>query len=591
MRHKQRGAYSFLFLVILIGGGLLVFALAADGARLYAQQRVLQQQADAAALAATQGAHACGGVSAGPASPCNLVATEAARGNFSDAYSCEDVQVGVLETNEEKLLEFRPSTFEASNAVKVTLRRTVPRSMLLPGRIVGKAVLTATSAAKKEIVATVSASGITAQIGGDNGDRNAGLLGELLGGLLRAGSSFKLDATDIRSLESATFDIGVFLQALGVADVLGAANKPVGADKLLEAVLVGLDEGLGGAADILDDIISKSEVLSTDIVLGDVVRIVGSAPPQDIQLPVYDTLVSLVLGLYEGRISQPINIGLGIDDLVKAELRLKVGQAPAVVVGPARFDPEPFVVFDVADITLSVVVLVDVLGLARVEIPLLVDTGGGEGFLRYAECASGMTNDVKFGFSIQPKAVTISTDKFSDGGVESSEISLSVLPAFQEIIPTISINGKVPPLAIGEGELSDESVEPEVIDYNLNARGVASVTTGSDLSISAVDGLFELTVNINFSTPGCAPLDIICHVNNALANVLKPVLDIANVGLEQLAGALEDLVEDLVGEVLANVLHPILASLGVHVGGMSVSVLDASQQGAVLISCSNESCN
>lgn len=588
---SQRGvlAVTTPLLIMLI---ILFTVLLLDGARLYAVKREMQAVANAAAMAAAEVAQACGGEPIGSESTRNdrIVASAnaaaVAQGMNRIGGNLSDVQAGTLASADDRVLGFRPvvNSIDESNAVRVVFRASQPISLLLPAQF-ADINMEATAVARREVIATVSVSGSTAVIGGSEG--NAGLLGDLLGAIL-GGNGFRLDATDIRSLANATFVLGDFLAALEVDNLLGAVDQIVGADELLRAILAGLDNGVGSTGVALDNLLEASGLITTDVRLGDIINLVGSIPPSsETRVPVYDTIVALALNVIEGQlINVPINANINVAGLLDAKVGLLVGQAPSVVIGPARFHPngDPLVSFDVADVSLSLLITARVLGLADIDVPLLVNAGGGSGHLDYAGCASGASNDVVLGFEVQSRAATISTDRVSDstGLIEESEIRATVLPAFSSVIPTLVVSGKLRGVSIA----SHTGIQQGFVVYNLHDREPRNLDFGSDLSMSSLNGVLNLQVELE-TRQNCRPLDLAC----LLGGVLGPVLELVNGALDALDDLLEDAVLGLVSDILNNVLGPLLKSLGLNVGGMTIEVTDATQTGVALIDCSIMPCD
>ncbi|QJX02499.1 hypothetical protein HML84_13185 [Alcanivorax sp. IO_7] len=238
--------------------------------------------------------------------------------------------------------------------------------------------LKATAVAKKEVIATISAAGSTAIVGG--GADNAGLLGALLGGLFKV-EDYTLDATSVESLAETTFELGGLLDDLGVSDGLTAVDDLVGADEILQGILAGLD-GAEGAAETIQRILESSTIIDTNIRLNEVLALISDVQyPQSTPVPVYDTVVALALNVASGvtDITREVDIGLG--ELLNVELSLLVNEPPSVAVGPARVgsDGEPETAFQAADISIALKVDVAVPPLLDLSIPIMVKTGGEPG--------------------------------------------------------------------------------------------------------------------------------------------------------------------------------------------------------------------
>jgi uncharacterized membrane protein len=582
---SQRGALAVTtpLLIVLI---IVLTVLLLDGARLYATKREMQSIANAAAMAAADAAQACGGEIVNQSMiEAAAVAAANEQGMSRLGGSLSVVQPGTLVAGDNAVMGFRPiqNSIDESNAVRVVYALTSPISLLVPDQV-GSVDMETTAVARREVIATVSASGSTAIIGGD--DETAGLLGALLGSILTGGGPFALDATDIRSLANTTFVLGNFLEDLGVAGLLNAVDETVPADAMLRAILAGLDDSAGAAGGAIDDLLAASGLVNTNIRLGDVINLVGNIPyPEETRVPVYDTIVALALNTLSGQVLDiPIALNLDIAGLLTAEVRLTVGQAPAVVVGPARFYPDgaPYVEFEAADIILNLVVRTNLLNLATLEIPLAVSTGGGTGYLQYADCAAGYSNDVTLGFVLEPRVASISTAELSaTGSLTPSTISAQVLPGLQSLIPTLTIEGDIPGLSVGTSQTLLRSVT-----YNMSDKEIQSIQTNSDLTIHSLDNALDLDIYLDVEDD-CGFLGLGC-VLNAL---LKPILD--------LVGDITNLTEDLLseeilgilGDVLNNVLNPLLRALGINLGGMVVEVTDATQTGVALIDCSIMPCD
>ncbi|KAF0811048.1 hypothetical protein A167_00080 [Alcanivorax sp. S71-1-4] len=583
---SQRGALAVTtpLLIVLI---IVLTVLLLDGARLYATKREMQSIANAAAMAAADAAQACGGEIVNQSMiEAAAVAAANEQGMSRLGGSLSVVQPGTLVAGDNAVMGFRPiqNSIDESNAVRVVYALTSPISLLVPDQV-GSVDMETTAVARREVIATVSASGSTAIIGGD--DETAGLLGALLGSILTGGDPFALDATDIRSLANTTFVLGEFLEDLGVSGLLNAVDQTVPADMLLRGILAGLDDGAGMAGGAIDELLAASGLINTNVRLGDVINLVGNIPyPEETRVPVYDTIVALALNTLAGQVFElPIDVDLNVAGLLGAELRLTVGQAPSVVIGPARFQPdgEAMVTFEAADVVLNLVVSADVLGLATLTLPLMVETGGGTGYLQYADCAAGLSNDVLLGFVLEPSVARISTSTLSPAGaVVPSAINATLLdiPGLNSLLPVFEVNGTIAGLNVGTPQTMTRSVV-----YNMSDKEPGVIATGSDLTLSTVGSALDLQVSVKRKE--CGPLGLNC----LLGAILGPILDLVG-GLANVTVSLvQNTVLAILSDVLTNVLGPLLQALGVNLGGMIVEVTDATQTGVALIDCSIMPCD
>ena len=200
-RRRQQGALTvitpLLLLIIVI---LSVMAL--DGARLYMLRGEMQAQVNVAAQAAAAEAQSCGGqFISTPVIQARALAAAQSQG-FSGEDGSLQVQVGLIEdADDSDVLSFRPVNFvEESNAVLVTYTRSEPISLLLPESTFGTLEMSVNAAARREVIATLSAGGSTATVG-------SGILGGLLGAVL-GDPGFVLDPTSLDSLRNTTVEVG-----------------------------------------------------------------------------------------------------------------------------------------------------------------------------------------------------------------------------------------------------------------------------------------------------------------------------------------------------------------------------------------------
>ena len=592
--NRQRGALIFItpMLMIII---IMLGALALDGARLYSLKTEMQGIANTAATIAVNDMQACSGNSIyqGDGWTGDSQVQSAVREDIERLGGSLSVVPGLVESNEDKILGFRPAAekYHSTNAVRVDYEIPgAPISSLFPG-LFGTLDLKVTTVAKKEVIASISAAGATAIVGGGAG--NAGLLGELLGQIFGL-TAYTLDATSVESLAATTFQLGEFLDEVGVADGVTAVDDLVRADRLLKGILAGVDE-LSPAAIAIDNILqSDSAVLNTNVRLDEVLKLISDVQyPESTPVPVYDTVVALALNLVSGvtNITRDVDIGLG--KLLDVDLSLAVNEPPSVAVGPARVgsDGEPITSFSAADITLSLLVNTEIPGLLALRIPLIVETGGGSGFLDSARCASGVNNTATFSVRIQPKVATVSTaELLPDGTKETASINATVLPALAPILTSVSIDAVIPALRI---ETPEDNVPLPPMTYDLYGQVKQSETLSSGAAIDLVKEKFDdvLTITLLTKDRECEWWQVLCGIGEALDGVL----DVLNGLLGEVTGALDDVLSEVVLKVLGDVLDllvvPLLQSLGIHLGGMSVSVVGADQGGVVLLNCSANECD
>lgn len=579
MRHHQRGAYSFLFLVILIAGGLLVFALAADGARLYAQQRILQQQADAIALAAAQDAQACGGWDVSVGRVLQNASAAAARVGFQGALTTDNVRLGVMESVDQRLRFVPVADVQRSNAVYVALTEEHPRSLLLPGRLVGSTTVRATAAAKKELIASISAIGSTAVVGGTQD--NANLLGAVLGGLLGSPGSFSLTPTDLQSLSSTLISVGDLLAATGVATV---ADLLLLDGEYLALALRGLASGLTPATEILDALLGNAGI--DTIQLADVIEIVGDTQvPLESNFPLYDLLIGLVLNVAEGQVFNfpvtGLNLGIPGVAVVEADLSLAINDAPAIVTGPARQDASGVWLTRVEspDINLGLDVTVSLgsfagLALGNIRIPIVVQTGVGDASLLAARCAEGMSNAVEFRLDARSSVARLRTAVIDEqtGVTVQEPINTAVGTIFVPLVGTVTI------LNVSADVNADVQGDRRLLDYEAELVGGRPEEKGPHTGYGEPQYVGAGAQGL--ATQVQVQVSVLQGIGSTL---LSTILGILMIGVNALLNGVTSLLDNVISALLGNLISPLLGALGADLGEAAFELVDAQQSRPQLI--------
>ncbi|WP_300411679.1 hypothetical protein [uncultured Alcanivorax sp.] len=582
-RLRQRGALSVITpLLLLIVIALTVMAL--DGARLYSLRSDMQAQVNVAAQAAAGAAQACGGQAPSTALVQQRALAAAVAQGFEGSDQDLNVQLGVIaDASSSGVVAFEPvNLIERSNAVLVSYTRTEPISMLLPKSVFGGISLSVNAAVRKEVVATVSAAGGTVGLGGD-----ATLLGSLLGVVLNQ-PGFSLDPTDLNSLENATVQLGDLLTATGVNDLVDLLG--LDASELAAAIR---DVGTATApvADLLDSIVTAQGIET--IKVGDIISVVENASvPSSSEFPVYDLVISLVLNLAEqqqagagGLLSLPLNINnLSVPliaNINTVDLGLNVGEPPTVAVGPARQDEDGEWVtrFYAPDVTLQLSAQVELLpinlgpllslSLADLTVPLAVNAGGGEGQLISADCARGTSNSVEFGVNLEREVARIVTGRLTAAGElqpERLEANVGRLSLLSGLLPPIEgilyLNAEV------DGEVP--GIEETVF---LDPR--------YDLYCDPIEGCDQS--QYNDLGDGLSGLDLEITVHEA--SLLRSSFGLINLTplLDPILDPVLELLSDVISSLAEGLINPLLRTLGVGLGGISVNVSAANQDGIQLI--------
>ncbi|SDW99191.1 hypothetical protein [Marinobacter mobilis] len=576
MLRRQRGALIFITPLILTIIALFS-VMALDGARIYGVRSNLQNQANAAASAGAEASQACGGVDVSvDTMKARALAAAQAQG-FTGTAEDLDLRVGVMvpdPANPDQLLFQQVNDIAASNSVRVALSQTEPVSRLLPQAILGTVTLSASSAVRKEVRATLSAAGSTLGVSG-------GLLGGLLGAVFE-NPGYSLDPTSLESLEGTLFELGELLAFLGV-DTLEEA-LPLGADELAAA----LREIVGNATPagaLLDDLVGATGISTLQI--ADVLTAVGDVEVSGTnKIELLNLVNSLLLNvirqqqLLNGTPLSLVNLGaaglplLSSIDENSLVVNLYVNRPPKVVVDvPARknLNGEWEGAFYAPDIGIEVIVNAEILPInlviaelevASLTIPLAVDLGGGDGYLSSALCARGVSNDVKFGLQLNRQVLELATGSIdlNTGDIVPQPIDaevgkVSVLLGLISLDPILNVEAEI------TGEMAGTSgeviLEP---DYPLycSPTGCSKVTYND-----AGGGLSALNTDVNL-------IDLSLLQGSLggvdLTPIVAPVTPL-------ISGLLSDVTASLTGAVVS----PLLQFLGVGVGGISVTVSEGKQ--------------
>lgn len=562
--HRQRGALTIitplLLLVIII---LSVMAL--DGARLYSLRGEMQAQVNVAAQAGASATQSCGGLSPSTALIQQRALTAAQAQGFGGEAAALTVQTGVVEVpGTDNVLTFRPvAAIEESNAVLVSYTRSEPISLLLPESVFGTLDITVNAAARKEVTATLSAAGSTASV-------DAGVVGALLGAVL-GDPGYILDPTDLDSLRNTTVELGDLLTQLGVADVAELLTLDG------EALARGLRDVAGVASpvgQVLDDLLAANGIDTVQV--SDVLEVVeGTQVPADSEFPLYDMLISLVLNVAEtqqddfgGFLGVPLDLDLntGLANIV-ASVDLHVGEPPKVVSGPARQDgngnwrtrfysPDVSLLVN-AQIELISLGLVDV---ATLDLPLAVNAGGAEGAFVGARCATGTRNDVAVILDLERSVARLGSGAIDpdNGEIIPQSVSLTVLNGLLTPVPVLEadvfVSGDVPGVTERDVVISD--------DYPLYCDA-ADGCSSSEYTDTG-DGVGGLSLGVDLSN----------------VEVLGLPIGVALVPLEN---ALESVLGEVVEGLAAALINPLLEALGVGLGGVTVTLSNATQGSSQVI--------
>ena len=595
MRQRQTGVLVFITPIILL---LIVMfgALMLDGARLYSIRETMQAQVNAAATAAANFTQSCNSIDrpdVDDASMLGIVENTASDMKW-DGKGHFDVLSGLISSKKdpvssEYIRQFQKTGPLSANAVAVRYQRVEPISALLPW--LGDITLTTQAAAKKEVIATISASTSTLNVGG--GDDHPTVINSLLGFLFNGGKPYDFDADQLDQISDVTVRLGDLLDESGIGGVVNAL--PVNAYELAENLKKVVDPESSQVTPIsklVDGILNNVNLKGISVesilkVTGD-----GASIPKEAKIPVYGLLTSMVMNALKGTTKDLEGISLDVPGLISTDLSIKINSAPAVVIAPARMavgsDSKWLGHLETADITIVATPRIHPnLTIARtgvsldLSLPLTIKTGTAKVDLVSAECATGNVNEVRFGLegatglaSIEGKAsldVTLSI-LGNDIPIKSGEISVSSGPL-----------GGGPIYASTDSISLDKSLPDKDRRYSKDVQGGLSLA-GAHLTISVPDKPPETD-----EPKDCGLLSLGCLLNNLVNGLTKHVInDILSGFLSQLEGALKGGVPGYPGpgileSILENVVNPVLSGLGVGLGTATITVSDPEQGPVVLI--------
>lgn len=556
---RQRGALTIitpLLLLVIITLSVMVL----DGARLYKLRGEMQAQVNVAAQAGASATQSCGGLAASTFLIRQRALAAAQAQGFSGEADALTVRSGVVERGADNVLAFRPVSFIESNAVLVSYTRSEPLSILLPESVFGTLDITVNAASRKEVVATLSAAGSTASV-------DSGIVGGLLGAVL-GDPFYVLDPTSLDSLRNTTVLLGDVLTETGVADVTGL----LGLDgRTLAAALRDIGGISSPVGQTLDDLLGAAGLETVSV--SEVLEVVeGTQVPANSEFPLYDMLISLVLNVAESQQDAPggflavpldVDLDLGAVANIDASVRLNVGEAPRIVIGPARQDADGNWVtrFYAPDIRLQVLADVQLLSLggllsgANVYLPLAVNVGGAEGEFVSARCAAGSVNQVEIGVNLNRSVARLGTGTIdTDTGAiipEIGDLDVLGLLGLQVLSADVFIDGEVPGITETNVVISDE--------YPLYC---GEMGCSEDTYQDTGDGVGGLDLDLDLQNVALLGLPV----------QLTPLLNL-------LEGLLADVVQLLAGSLI----NPLLESLGLGLGGVTVTLTNATQGSSQVI--------
>lgn len=640
---RQQGVTSLFFVLLLAAGLLFFFALAIDSARLYDAHRALQNQANAAAIAAANATQACGSldqngneiqVSNGSITSRAQAAATAAGLSGGSVVATS----GMLKSGANKLLEFHPRAPVSSNAVHVVLKKNVPLSMFLPGWFDNNVVhMSAQATAKKELVATLSASGSTLS----TSNNKEAVLNALLGAVIPNYQG--IGTLNPAELSKTLISVGSLLNdSLGVnnlTDLLGL--DAAGLSNVLNGV-----NGVAGplATNILDPLLGQ--LADTDFKVSDVLDITATTEAaKNSKFSAYDLVSAIVLNLVQQKLN-PLELktlkaeNLGLGNVISLDgVKLYVGSPPKIAVGPALKggDGKWMTRVEAADVTLELNADIDlsglgtgsndastvlgeglsnlltpllgaVSGLANVElhVPLVVQTGAAKATFEAASCRRGLSNAtrVKVGASASTLKInsgSLNEDYGNNMSIDSAPISVKVTllsgllgnlkgsleglftgnidDFFNNLGDVFASLGCTLDIFNWSGCKDEAKSETADVELNINLNDVTLDSSAKNQSYSDVVDLHK----IYDGSYEPVSLELGGGLNGLDLGGSTAELKVVGIGGPLPLAGLNGLLDPLISGLGQGVINPILAGLGLQLGKAKVTIVSVTQSPARLV--------
>lgn len=591
---RQRGAAAMIAGVGLVAMLAAVF-LTLDISNLYFAKRVLQKQADMAALDGVRVLSRCGGIETvtvdgdiRPAVHDSLFI----RNNVDPSLVTETVEIGE-QSEDGGFYAFDPSgDVDTATAVRVTLQRPFPNAFLPFLRPATEGVLSVSAAAYQTPQVSLSVGTGLAEL--DSTD--SALLNPLLSALF--GSEISLSLLDYQSLLDTHIALGPLAVELGLAT---SENDPAGINSLLTSDIA-LPSLLNAIANVLDGTVAGVDLAVTRGVLAGLAAVVDpdiAVTPGDV-LNVEDGLEALVgavpintlellMALAEGGAEGiPLEIDLsseGLEDLLgplasvvgaiaNIQVFLNVLEGPQIGIGPPGYFSDGFTPRTIAK-SAQIALAVNVKALS---IPII---SGQSGLVNL-----GIALEVASATSIPESAIcsrgnrpiprvslfnTTGTAYLGIGGLipnGSLPDGIDSLPAPDELI-SLKLTELLPLLTIGLDDPIVVSVG-DTEDYeDLDGPYPASTSLSTDnLLTPLVDDLLSTAVDLITSDT--------LQLGGIAGWALQLILDLLGLlGVDQLLDAVATALLDLLTPLLLaldDLLFALLSLLGVSVGNSDITV-------------------
>lgn len=545
-------------MALVMMSALLFTVLAVDTGRLMIEKRRLQKIADLSALYAVNICTCSGTETPDEAAVKQAAQLVASQNGYSGDLVAEAgaVTLGTTVTSDEGIREFAINPNQPVTAVRVVTKADYPSSLILPGIMMSSETqLQASAVAIKPIRAGLQIGSFLARL--DTGDS---ILNPLLGGLL--GTSVSLDLAGYKGIAATQVTLLNLIKAqAGVGTVTELLDLSLSVGEFLELLVSAVDED-STASLALNDLSLLTLGPLPEIRIGDILMVTGSNPDSALEakVNVFDLLTA---GLQLANQKHAIETGIGIDlpGVLSSSLDLYVIEPPKIVIGPPGKDKKGnwFTETTTAQLRLQLNLALNIdLALAQVEgnLALYLDAAKAHAYLESVKCANASNPVHHVVVGVQPSLVSLGLGQYAN-------IASGSVPN-----PTPTLNVKLLGASILEITLatatSAENYIPDELQYDV-AKTPIPVPTPEELTKTVGIRTGEALANAVGTLIDNLEVDIKLLTLN-LGGILDPIIEVVTLLLKPLLQGLLELVGDLV-------LDPLLAALGIRLGGADVSLI------------------
>lgn len=580
---QQRGAIV-ISTAVLMGAILLFVALAVDTGRLYYEKRILQQQADLAAIQASQ--LYCSGFDSAEAVSTGIRDTLINHGFNPDATENSlAVNLGTLAVNNNRR-EFTSSA--EFQSVQVVLSRTVASS-LFAGSVFNNITLTATGVAERDLIATLSAGNALISVNSDQSD----VLNSILGGLL--GGSINLSAASYQGLIDGAVTFGELTTELSSAGLLAAgaglndlSNLSLTVSQLLTAIGSAITVSGGSSAavtDILNAAIAAGSAGET-VDLSNILEVdddyVGNSQSQDSEV---SPLQLITASLMDINLGDTLNINITADtsslpiiqdlfgNTLNQTVQMAINRGPTIAVGRFGYDTlglprtraRAAALDLVTDVNLNfgpgssgaLNALLGTLLTVNGNITVATSTAENEAWLdQISQCPRLLSRIFDFTVGTSPGAVSAEIRGANPGDPANLSVDLT-LGGLGLVETDVDVSGSLPIANASDGSIPF-SLDLSQADALPSEEGSSSTTLSGAISNGVSTAGSSLVSGISATVLGL-PVTLSTSNQNALTNNLLTAL------------------APILGGVAELALDPVMEALGMAVGEVRVQILDVEE--------------